>query len=115
MILNDNAPAHTAHIVRDHFTRHNVSVMEWPAASPDMNPIEGLWDLLKRQVYKVLPPGCTLDQLFRIAAREWRRIPQFRIHKINVKTSAGTGASEWGTHPLLMDLSTHYDCGMCNL
>ena len=36
----DNANIHTAHVTRDFFDEHRVVKLEWPAKSPDLNPIE---------------------------------------------------------------------------
>jgi len=43
----DNARVHTARIVRDFFDESNITVLEWPANSPDLNPIENIWSYLK--------------------------------------------------------------------
>jgi len=47
-----NAPCHTAHIVQELFEEHDVEckVLPWPPNSPDLHPIEYLWDLLDQQV-----------------------------------------------------------------
>lgn len=49
-IIYDNAQAHTAVLARHYLFEVGISVMEWPARSLDMNPIENLWDKLKRRI-----------------------------------------------------------------
>lgn len=52
---HDNAPTHTAFIVRETLEELNIEVMDWPPYSPDLNPIENLWSLLKAHIYKLRP------------------------------------------------------------
>ncbi len=50
-----------------------VKVMDWPSMSPDLNPIEHLWGILKRKVeeHKV----SNIHQLHDVIMEEWKRTP----------------------------------------
>jgi transposase len=52
---HDNASTHTAYVVREALDELGIEVMEWPARSPDLSPIENLWALLKDKLYKLHP------------------------------------------------------------
>ncbi|KAJ5790630.1 uncharacterized protein N7518_007641 [Penicillium psychrosexuale] len=52
---HNNAPTYTVHIIRDALRDMNIEVMDWPPHSPDLNPIENLWALLKAEIYKLRP------------------------------------------------------------
>uniref|UniRef100_A0A8C1UDJ8 Tc1-like transposase DDE domain-containing protein n=1 Tax=Cyprinus carpio TaxID=7962 RepID=A0A8C1UDJ8_CYPCA len=46
----DLAPAHTAKSTKSWLNDHGVGVLDWPANSPDLNPIENLWRTVKRKM-----------------------------------------------------------------
>ncbi len=48
----DLAPAHTA---KSLLNDHDVGVLDWPANSPDLNPIEILWGIFKRKMRNKRP------------------------------------------------------------
>ena len=75
-IKQDNAPAHNAMLTTNFLQRNNINVMNWPAKSPDMSPIENLWDELGSRVYQRRPPPANILQLRRAIEAEWNNMPQ---------------------------------------
>lgn len=52
VFMQDGAPCHTARSVKTFLQLNNIPLLSWPGNSPDMNPIENVWELVKREVAK---------------------------------------------------------------
>jgi hypothetical protein len=74
--MHDNARPHTARIVQEYLRETETPVMEWPARSPDLNPIEHVWDTLQRRVLERRMVFRTRQQLEVVLVEEWHNIPQ---------------------------------------
>ena len=75
--MHDNARPRVARICRQFLIRNNVNVPPWPAVSPDMNPIEHIWDYLGR---KVRARG-NVHNLENALIQEWNNIPNVVIRR----------------------------------
>ena len=76
VLVDDNARPHRARVVNEFLQNQEIRRLDWPACSPDLNPIEHLWDQLQRRISgrNTLPQ--TLDELQTALLEEWEAIPQ---------------------------------------
>ncbi len=76
----DLAPAHTAKGTKSWFNDHGVTVLDWPANSPDLNPIENLWGIVKRKMRDTRPNNA--DDLKATVKETWASIPPQQCYKL---------------------------------
>ena len=68
----DNDPKHRAAIVTNWLNRNKIERLVWPSFSPDMNPIEHLWDEIERRMKKEQPKN--VHELRDALTRVWERL-----------------------------------------
>ena len=73
-----NAAIHNAAVTKRFFSDRNIPLMDWPAISPDLNPMENLWGILSQQVYF---SGRQFD-----SSRELRKCIEAELKKIPLPT-----------------------------
>ena len=76
VLQDDNATPHRARVVTNFLQQQQVTRMDWPARSPDLAPIENLWDILGRRLRDNHPPPADVHQLLHLLQQEWFNIPQ---------------------------------------
>ena len=78
----DNAPVHTSRSTKDWLTSKNIDLLEWPALSPDLNPIENLWGILVREVYKDGKFFASVLELKNAIIQAWTQVDQNIIKRL---------------------------------
>ncbi len=79
-ISTNNAKPHSAHITKSWLRRKMVRVLDWPACSPDLSPIENVWRILKRKMRQRRP--CTVAHLKTCLQEEWDKITPETLHHL---------------------------------
>ena len=55
ILQQDNAPCHVSKRAKEHMMSKGITLLDWPPSSPDINPIENLWAIVKNKVMKQGP------------------------------------------------------------
>ena len=99
----DNDPKHTANLTWQWFEDNDIDVLEWPPQSPDLNPIEHLWNEIDRRLRRFSMGIHTQDQLWDAIQKVWVEMDIEFIHtliesipeRINDVIQARGGYTRW--------------------
>ena len=89
--MNDNTPCHRTFLVDDFLGTENIQRITWPAFaghvmrwmfSPDLNPIEHVWDMLVRQLATLSHSPSSIPELERALQEAWNRLSPVFIHRL---------------------------------
>lgn len=70
----DNAAIHVSNMSKAWFDNKKITLMKWPARSPDLNPMENLWGILSRKVYANGKQYDTVASLKSSIKKAWEEI-----------------------------------------
>jgi transposase len=70
----DNDPKHTSRTAQEWMEGHGITLLDWPANSPDLSPIEHAWGHIKRELAKYPMPARGVWELWERAAEVWTKI-----------------------------------------
>ena len=78
--MHDNDPKHTCEQVKDWLKQKTIQTLPWPSFSPDLNPIENLWDEFERRIKRHQPKN--LEELELQLTQEWSNIELSVLEKL---------------------------------
>ncbi|GFS58581.1 uncharacterized protein TNCV_111831 [Trichonephila clavipes] len=105
IFMQVEAPCHTAWSIKAFLAEQNIPLLDWPGNSPDMNPIENFWELMKREVAKDVITNKTL--LLERIIPVWVHNPQIQDTGLNIHRTIScgcTGTKEAGNKKKLYDV-----------
>ena len=82
LFQHDNARPHTANMTRNFLTQNNINTLPWPALSPDLNPIEQLWDRIDRDIRNQVRKPRTIQELTNAVQNAWNAVHQMDIRRL---------------------------------
>ena len=77
ILMDDNA-----RIVNEYLQQETIERIDWAAKSPDLNPIEHVWDILQRRISNRQNQPNSLQELADALVDEWSRIPQVEFQTL---------------------------------
>uniref|UniRef100_A0A8C7RN94 Transposase Tc1-like domain-containing protein n=1 Tax=Oncorhynchus mykiss TaxID=8022 RepID=A0A8C7RN94_ONCMY len=77
LLMQDNARPHVAGVCQQFLQEEGIDAMDWPARSPDLNPIEHIWDIMSRSIHQQ-----TVQELADALVQVWEEIPQETIRHL---------------------------------
>jgi hypothetical protein len=81
LVAEDGAPAHTSKVAKAARKETGIKSITHPPSSPDLNPIEGFWNILKWRVGQLRPKATTLDELWKQIQQVWAEIDIEEVNK----------------------------------
>ncbi len=105
LLQQDNARPYVTRVARDFLETVGIKALEWPAFSPDLNPIEHLWDKMGSELWKCNPLVLLLNKLRQALEEIWEAIPQEDVWALIESTPPEDGSgnqSSWWWHLLLV-------------
>ena len=80
--MQDGASGHAAGATQNVFQERGVSLIFWPPFSPDLNPIETVWDWMKKYIQQHFPEKMSYNRLREAVKEAWEVITEAELDSL---------------------------------
>ena len=82
ILMDDNARPHRARVVEEYLQQETIVRMDWPACSPDLSPIEYVWNMLQVAILRRPVQPRTHMDLGNALTEEWNNLEMAAIQTL---------------------------------
>ena len=75
--MHDGAPSHTARATRALLQANRINALPWSSLSPDLNPIENIWDVIDERIRSRV--SLNILNLERFVFEEWNGVAHLTL------------------------------------
>lgn len=80
--MQDNAPAHKSVTTKNHLTSCGITTMPHPPNSPDLNPIESIWHILKNKIRHLKDHPNSIPKLTQAVKDAWEGLTPEEVNRV---------------------------------
>ena len=80
--MQNGAPGHAVGETREELRERGIIVIFWPPFSPDLNPIERVWHIMKNYLQDHYPENMGYDQLRAAVKDAWDKVGSFEFQEL---------------------------------
>ena len=80
--MQDNAPGHVSRATTAAFAERNIHPIHWPPYSPDLNPIESVWNIMKDHIQENYPEKMSYVRLKQAVIAAWNAVEAWKLDEL---------------------------------